>query len=133
MVYQRVDPRPFTSRGFHAPELQHREFMVRVVVNQAHARNGDFPIVSFMPLPNFALHFGSSQDILHEFLEDHRRITVSKIQPSHLGQALVCLVNAHDKDLLVNTSAHQFGDVQLHFVRHNQGKNWRAMNFKRDC
>jgi hypothetical protein len=85
MAYQRADPRPFTPRGFHALEIQHREFMARAVVNQAHAAHEDFAIVNFSPLPDFAMHFGPVQEILHEFLEDHRRIAVREIQPSRLG------------------------------------------------
>jgi hypothetical protein len=92
-------------------------------VNRPPPQHEDWAIVSFTPLPDFALHFGPVSEILHEFLEEHKWIDVREIQPSHLSQVLVRLVNAHDRDLLVNQSPHNYGDVQLHFVRHNQGQN----------
>jgi hypothetical protein len=107
--------------------------MARVVVNPPPAQHEDWAIVSFNHIPDFALHFGPVREILHEFLEDHNHIEVRKTQPSHLGRALVCLVNAHDRDLLVNQSPHDYGDVQIHFLRHNQDRNWRALTFNRDC
>lgn len=27
----------------------------------------------------------------------------------------------------------QFGDVTITFVEHNRGRNWRAVNFNREC
>jgi hypothetical protein len=102
MAFQSAVPRPFTHRGFHHLQLQHREFMARAVVNPPPAQHEDWAIVSFNHIPDFALHFGPIREILHEFLEDHNHIEVRKTQPSHLGRALVRLVNAHDRDLLVN-------------------------------
>jgi hypothetical protein len=133
MAYQRADPRSFSPRGFHPLDIQHREFMARAVISRASPTHEDFAIASFFPLPGNAMHFGPVQELLHEFLEDRRRILVREIQPSHLGQALVRLDSVHDRDLLVNSSPHQYGDVQISFARHNQGRNWRALNFNRDC
>jgi hypothetical protein len=95
--------RPFTLRGFHAMVVQNREIMTKAVTRHTHA----------------------THEVLHEFFEDYLRIAVREIQPSHLGQALVRFVNARYRDMLVNQSPHQFRDVMVHLVRHNQGHNWR--------
>jgi hypothetical protein len=79
------------------------------------------------------LEFPTIREVLHEFFKDQLRIPVREIQPSLLGQALVRLVNAHDRDMLVNQSPHQFGDAMVHVVRHNQGCNWRQIKFNREC
>jgi hypothetical protein len=60
-------------------------------------------------------------------------VLIREIQPTHLGQALVRFVNAHYRDLLVNTSPHPYGDMEFHLSRHNQGRNLRALNFNREC
>jgi hypothetical protein len=51
-------------------------------------------------------------------------VRVRDIQPTHLGQALVQFVHAHDKDCMVNNSLHPYGGgVNFHLVRYNQGIN----------
>jgi hypothetical protein len=40
--------------------------------------------------------------------------------------------NAHMRDILVNQSPFQFGDVEVSLVRHNEGRNWRALQFNRE-
>jgi hypothetical protein len=55
------------------------------VVNRPPPQHEDWAIVSFTPLPDFALHFGPVSEILHEFLEEHKWIDVREIQPSHLS------------------------------------------------
>jgi hypothetical protein len=133
MAYQRADPRPFTPRGFNAMVVQNREIVSRAVIRHSHRTHEDFAIVSITPLPAQPLQFAAVRDILLEFFEDQLRIAVREIQPSHLGQALVRFASAHDRDMLVNQSPHQFGDVLVHLVRHNQGHNWRQINFNREC
>ena len=68
-----------------------------------------------------------------EFLEEHMRARVRDIQPTHLGQALARFAFAHDRDRLVNNSPTPYGGVDFQVVRHNQGRNWRAMSFNREC
>jgi hypothetical protein len=103
------------------------------VVCHPQGTHEDFAIVSIAPLPANAMQFGADQEVINKFLEEHRRVLVREIQPSHLGQALVCFANVHDRDNLVNTSPHMYGDVQISFVRHNQGRNWRALTFNHEC
>jgi hypothetical protein len=105
--------------------------MARAVVQHHQATHEDFTIVSFNPLPANILHFPAVHEVVHEFLEGH--VSIRDIQPSHLGQALVRFVHVHDRDSLVNNSPHPYGEVNFNLVRHNQGRNWRAMNFNRDC
>jgi hypothetical protein len=133
MAYKRADPRPFAPQDFQAMKIQHREMMAQAVVSHQLSRHEDFDIVSMNPLPGAAIQFGPLQEVIFEFLEDHLHIEVREIQPTHLGQALVWFVHVHDRDLLVNHSPYLYGDVQISFVRHNEDRNWRAMNFKQEC
>jgi hypothetical protein len=128
MAYQRST---FTPRGFHPVEIQNKEVMTRAIVRHSHPIHVDFMIVSITPLPSQPLQFGAIQEVLHEFFEDHLRIFVREIHPSHLGQVLVRFVNAHDRDTLVSSNPHPFVDVLVHLVCHNQGRNWRQINFNR--
>jgi hypothetical protein len=50
-----------------------------------------------------------------------------------LGQALVRFENIYDRDLLVNSSPHPYDGVNFSLVKHNEGHNWRALNFNRGC
>jgi hypothetical protein len=132
MAYQRVNPRAFTH-GFQAMQVQNREIMTRAVVRHSHRSHEDYAIISVTPLLARPLQFGEIQEVLHEFFEDHRRIMVREVQPSHLGQTLVRFVYAHDRDMHVNTSPHAYGDILIHVVRHNQARSWRQINFNREC
>jgi hypothetical protein len=58
-------------------------------------------------------------------------VCVREILRTHLGQGLVHFVHAHDRDLMVNHSPDPYGGVDFTVVRHNQGRNWRAMQFNR--
>jgi hypothetical protein len=133
MAYQRVDPQFLAPRGFQAMEVQHRVIMTRVVARRPLPMHEDFVIVSINPLPQQPMQFGPIQDVLHEFLEDHMRMSVREIQPSHLGQAQIRLVHVHDRDNLVFNSPFNYGDVQISFAKHNEVRNWRALNFNREC
>jgi hypothetical protein len=114
-------------------EIHHREFMVRSVVSNPETTHEDYAIISFNPLPAHAMQFGLVSDVIHEFLEDHMRVAVRDVQPSHLGQGLVRFVHIFDRDMLINTNPHQYGDVQINLVRHDQGRNWRDLNFNVEC
>jgi hypothetical protein len=79
------------------------------------------------------MNFAAVQDVLFAFFEEHLNLQVRECQPSHLGQALVRFENSHARDLLVTQSPFQFGDVQVSIIRHNEGRNWRALQFNREC
>jgi hypothetical protein len=55
------------------------------------------------------------------------------MQPTHLGQTYVRFNNAYDKYQLIQDSPFQSGDISITFVDHNRGRNWRAINFNREC
>jgi hypothetical protein len=55
------------------------------------------------------------------------------MQPTHLGQAYVRFKHSYDRDRLIISGPFQFGDVSISFVEHNKGRNWRAVNFNREC
>jgi hypothetical protein len=63
------------------------------------------------------MQFAAIQDVIHVFLEDHLRIIVREIQPTHLGQALVRVVNTHDRDLLVQSSPYHVGMFSYLLIR----------------
>jgi hypothetical protein len=128
-----VDPRPFAPPSFHLQEVQNHELMACVVMRRLPPTHEDFAIVSLSPLPDNALHFPEVHEVVQEFLEEHMDMRVRDIQQSHLGQALVRFVNVHDRDVLVNNSPHLYGGVDFTLVRHNEGQNWRALNFNREC
>jgi hypothetical protein len=71
--------------------------------------------------------------IVHEFFEEHLNGRIREIQRTHLGQALVRFVQAHDRDLLILTGPHPYGDISFSLVRHNRARNWRAMQFNQEC
>jgi hypothetical protein len=60
--------------------------MARAVVNRPQVQHENWAIVSFSPLPDFPLHFGPVNEIVHEFLEEQKCIEVREVQPSHLGR-----------------------------------------------
>ena len=80
-------------------------------------------IVTIDPLPNNALHFPMVREVLEEFLIRERHLGISDVQPSHLGQVLVCFNSLVDRDSMVINIPHQMGDVNVTFTRHNQGRN----------
>jgi hypothetical protein len=101
--------------------------MVRTVVCHPQGTHEDYAIVSITALPANAIQFGAVQEGIHDFLEHYKRVLVREIHPSHLGQALVRFVGVYDRDNLVINSPHVYGDVQIHLVKHNKGRNWRAL------
>lgn len=107
--------------------------MARAVAARPKQRHEDWAIVPFNPYPDYPVMWFATRDIIREFLVDHRGFRIRDIQRSHLGQALVRFDSVHDRDLFVHTSPHPYGDVTLSFQRHNEGRNFRALNFNREC
>lgn len=86
--------------------------------------NEDLAIVTFDPLPGNQLNFAVVRNIVREFLEGHG-VNHRAVLPYHLGQAYVCFVHAYDRDNMVRLSSMQFGNIQISFAKHNEGRNWR--------
>jgi hypothetical protein len=68
-----------------------------------------------------------------DFLNLEARVQFKDIQPTHLGQAFVRFKNVYDRDQLIGRGPMHFGDVTLTFVEHRKARNWRAVNFNREC
>lgn len=125
MAYQRADPRPFIPEGFHWEDMSDREFMCWAVAPmRTLATNEDLAIVTFDPLPGNVLNFATVRDIVREFLIQ-RRVNFRGILPCHLGQAYVRFTHAYDRDNMVRQSPMVVGNIQISFVKHNGGRNWR--------
>lgn len=60
-------------------------------------------------------------------------IAFRDIQPTHLGQALVKFTHVYDRDTLVLDIPHFFGNVSVSFVKHNEGRNCRRLQFNQHC
>lgn len=132
-AYQRADPGPFVPNGMHRINVSGRVPMVRAVAtSRPQRRNETVAIVTFDPLPGIALQFPTVREILEEFFEE-RNVAFSDIQPSHLGQALVCFNSPIDRDALIINSPMPMGNVHVSFTRHNRGRNWRRVNFNHEC
>ncbi|CAN6220778.1 unnamed protein product [Urochloa humidicola] len=133
MAFQRADPAPFAPRGMQWLPVENRDVAVRVVMAPRPKRNENIAIVTFAPLPGNLINFPVIRDVVREFLVDIRGLDIQDIQHTHLGQALVVFSNVHDCDNLVDSGPLPFGDITLTFVKHNRGRNWRAVNFNREC
>ena len=73
------------------------------------------------------------REVVQEFLEQKVHLEHRDIQQCALGEAYVHLSHVRDRDWLVHNSPHSFGDVYLSFIKHNEGSNWRRVNFNRIC
>jgi hypothetical protein len=77
--------------------------------------------------------FANIREASLEFLTQHKRIQIRGIQRSHLGQDLVCFVHIYDRDHLITQSPHPCYDVLFSFTNNNEGRNWRLMEYNREC
>jgi len=107
--------------------------VVRAVAVRPRRRNEELAIVTIDPFPGNLVSFHNIREVLYEFLVDHLRVDIVDIQPCHLGQAYVRFTFLHDCDNLISNSPHAFGDVNISFVKHNRGRNWRSVHFNREC
>jgi hypothetical protein len=107
--------------------------MSRSVLLRPRPKNQDLAIVSIDPLPGHQVTFNAICGVVADFLNLEARVQFKDIQPTHLGQAFVRFKNVYDRDQLISQGAMLFGDVTLTFVEHNKGRNWRAVNFSREC
>lgn len=132
MAYFRADPTPFLPRGLHHLEVGPRKPMERVVLMKPRAKNQDLAIITVNPMPAHQVIFQAICNAVTQFLTEEN-VVFTYIQPTHLGQAYVRFRSAFDRDKLIGHGAYIFGDVSITFVEHNKGRNWRAINFNREC
>jgi len=96
------------------------------------ATNEDLAIVTFDPLPGNELNFFAVRNVIREFL-DGRNVRYLVVLPCHLGQAYVRFAHAYDRDNMVSQSPLPFGNTQISFTKHNEGRNWRRVFFNEEC
>jgi hypothetical protein len=96
-------------------------------------RNEDLTIVTFDPLPGNPLYFEAVRGVIRDFLRDEKGIPFEDIQPSSLGQSLVCLTHPYHRDTLVRDNPHVYDNVTVTFQKHNEGRNWRRAEFNHEC
>ena len=133
MAYQRADPRPFLPASFQWVDVPNREYMCRAVAPiKPPATNEDLAIVTFDPLPGNELNFFAVRNVIREFL-DGRNVRYLVVLPCHLGQAYVRFAHAYDRDNMVSQSPLPFGNTQISFTKHNEGRNWRRVFFNEEC
>ena len=104
--------------------------MARVVLPHRPHRHEDWAIATIHPLPADA-PFPNVRDVLEEFIVEHRQLGLRDIQHCPFGEAYVRLARVRDRDKLVLDSPHEFGDVFISFVKHDEGRNHRRVHFNR--
>ena len=133
MAYFCANPAPFIPEGLHQIDVQARKPMERVVLMRPRAKHYDLAIVSIDPIPEQQVTFQAIREVVSDFLVNEQHVVMTDMQPTHLGQAFVRFKNVFDRDRLIQHGAYVFGNVTITFVEHNKGRNWRAINFNREC
>jgi hypothetical protein len=107
--------------------------MVRAVApSRPPANNEDLAIVKFNPLPGNALNFGVVENVVRQFLFQIR-MHPRGVYRCSMGQAYVRFRHAFERDNMVDLSPLPFGNFNLSFVRHNEGRNHRRVFFNEEC
>ncbi|KAJ1266166.1 hypothetical protein BS78_08G130200 [Paspalum vaginatum] len=117
----------------HWQAVEHHTPVVRAILRRPLPRNENVAIVTVDPLPGNLINFNVLREVLCEFLVDVRRLDIIDIQPTHLGQAYVRFLFQHDCENLITTNPHVYDDISISFVKHNRGRNWKSVQFNRDC
>jgi hypothetical protein len=121
------------SSSLHVEGLPGRKMMVKACTRWAMLTHEDWAIVTINPLPADEVLFHNVREVVHEFLVHHRRLRIRDIQKPHLGQAMVRFEHIYDKDNMIAQGPQPYGDVSFSFTRHNEGRNWRLIEFNREC
>lgn len=96
-------------------------------------KHQNLAIVSIDPMPEHQVTFNAIREVVTDFLTNVLHVEFTNMQPTHLGQAYIRFRNVYDKDRLIQEGPFQFGEISIRFVDHNRGRNWRAVNFNREC
>ena len=123
MAYHFVDPAPFMPRGCTRVHVEGRKLMTRAFLGRPRRRNHDLAIASISPLPEGQVSFTSIRELLDDFLRNHKQVGVSTIQSCPFGQAYVRFSYFHDKDFLIQSSPHAYGNYNITFKGYNKGWN----------
>lgn len=71
--------------------------------------------------------------VLSEFLVGVQKLWICDLQLYPFGAAYVKFNSVHDIDAMINTSPHQFDDVEITFKRNSEGLNGKGLAFNREC
>jgi hypothetical protein len=133
MAYQTANPQSFMPWGFEHLEVQGRRNMARFVVRREQVVHEEWAILSIEHLPLNVVISANIIEVSLEFLVQHKRVHIRYIQKTHLGQALVQFVHIYDQErLLISQNPHPYGDVYFSFRKHNEGRNWRQIEYNRE-
>uniref|UniRef100_K3YYJ3 Uncharacterized protein n=1 Tax=Setaria italica TaxID=4555 RepID=K3YYJ3_SETIT len=117
--FQRANPHPFMLPGFDPHWVSNHERMVCAMVPWRRPLHEYWDIITIEPMLEFEVLFHAIEFILREFFVDHMRLEIMDIQPSHLGQALVCFEYAYNQDRLILASLHHFAGGSITVKKHN--------------
>lgn len=132
MAYHFIDPAPFMPRGYARVHVEGIKPTSRAAIGGMRGRNSDVAITTIEPLPVGQVSFASIQELLDDFMRNHRQAGVRTIQSCPYGQAYVKLSMFHDRDFLVQNSPHTYGQYSISFKPHNKGWNNKTttMNYE---
>lgn len=127
-----VDPTPSIPRGFNRVDIPGRRPMTRAHMGHHVPLNMDLAIAAITPAPNHQVSFIGIRNILDDLLRDHLQESYRSIQPCPFGQAYVRFSLYHDRDRLIQSSPHAFGNVHISFVEHDRAWNHKkvTMNYE---
>lgn len=78
------------------------------------------------PMPQGPVNFMAIYNVLDDFLRNIRGIGFRSAQPCPFGQAYVRFNLIFEKELLIQTSPHQYGNGMISFISHNCAWNNRT-------
>jgi hypothetical protein len=127
-----IDPRPFVPQGYQIQNIAGRVGVKRVVVPRRPREHEQYAIATIAPFPEGLVPFQNVRDVLQEYFAEVARVGIVSLHSCPFGAAYVQFRNVSDRDRLIASSPNQFGDVNVSFVRHDEGINWRGITFNRD-
>jgi hypothetical protein len=121
-----IDPRPFVPQGYQIQNIAGRVGVKRVVVPRRPKEHEQYAIATITPFPEGLVPFQNVRDVLEEYLTEVARVGFVSLHSCPFGAAYVQFRNVSDRDRLIASSPNQFGDVNISFVKHDEGVNWRG-------
>jgi hypothetical protein len=128
-----IDPRQFVPPGFQILHIPGRVGVKRVVIPRRPRSHEHYAIATITPVPPGRIPFENINVVLTEFLTEQEQVGFGSLQPCPFGSAYVQFNNVSDRDRLISSSLIGFGDVNVSFIKHNEGPNWRRFTFNGDA
>lgn len=100
--------------------------MHRVIIGHVAQRNNDLAIATLHPISVEHVNFLDIRNVIEDFLRNQAQVGFRSMQPCPFGQAYVKFNYMHERDLLIQTSPHQYGNDTISFIPHNRGSNHRT-------